>query len=50
VASQTIDPVTAGCPNSNWTATLKSLTLTGAQLTITQGGATIFSHFYPAPS
>jgi hypothetical protein len=49
VASQTIDPVVAGCPNSNWTATLVSLTLTGAQLTITQGGQTIYSQFFPAP-
>src|SRR6266849_6552180 len=46
-ASQSIDPVTAGCPNNNWNATLSSLTLTGAQLTITQGGATIFSKFFP---
>src|SRR5260370_22163180 len=38
-AKQSIDPVVAGCPNSNWSATLKSLTLSGAQLTITQGGA-----------
>jgi hypothetical protein len=48
-AAQSIDPVTAGCPNANWSATLKSLTLTGATLTITQGGATIFTQFYPFP-
>ena len=48
-AAQNIDPRTAGCPGANWTATLKSLTVTGATLTITQGGATVFTQFYPAP-
>ena len=48
-AAQSIDPRTAGCPSANWSATLSSLTVTGATLTITQGGATIFTQFYPAP-
>jgi hypothetical protein len=37
---------TAGCPNGNWTATLSSLTVTGATLVITYNGLTIYSQTF----
>jgi hypothetical protein len=45
-APLTIDAKEAGCPNGNWMATLDSLTVTSATLTITQGGATIFQQTF----
>jgi hypothetical protein len=37
---------TAGCPGSNWTATLSSLTITSATLVISQNGQTIYSQTF----
>ena len=37
---------TAGCPGSNWTATLSSLTVTSATLVIKQNGQTIYSRTF----
>ena len=39
---------TAGCPGSNWTATLSSLTVTSATLVIAQNGVTIYSQTFTA--
>jgi len=49
-APLTISPQTAGCPNGNWTATLDSLTVTSATLTITQGGVVIYEQTFDNPN
>jgi hypothetical protein len=52
-APQTINPKTAGCPNGKtWTATLQSVTLTSATLTIYQGNPNnvIFQQTYYPPA
>jgi len=36
----------AGCPGSNWTATLSSLTVTSATLVITYNGAVVYSQTF----
>ena len=47
-APEHIPGKTAGCPGNNWTATLSSLTATGATLIIRQGGQVVYSQTFSA--
>jgi hypothetical protein len=49
-APASVSASTAGCPNNNWKATLKSVTVASATLTITQGNQTIFQQTYDNPN
>jgi hypothetical protein len=50
-APETVNAKAAGCPNGGWSATLTSLTVTGATLYIYQpAGTVIFSQFYDNPN
>jgi hypothetical protein len=42
-APSTVSGAAAGCPNANWTGVNPTLTLTDITLTISQGGATLFT-------
>jgi len=42
-ASSTVSGSQAGCPNANWTGVNPTLTVTSIQLSIAQGGATLFN-------
>jgi hypothetical protein len=42
-APSTVSGSQAGCPNANWTGVNPTLTVTSIQLTIAQGGATLFT-------
>lgn len=41
-AAPTVSGGTAGCPNSNWTGVNPTLTTTSVEMTIAQGGVTLF--------
>ena len=46
VTTNEIDPIIAGapdCPNSQWTEAINDLLFTSAQITVVQGGSTVFS-------
>lgn len=50
-APATVNAKTAGCPNGGWTASLTSLTVTGATLYIYQpAGTVIYSQFFDNPN
>jgi hypothetical protein len=42
-APTTVSGAEAGCPNGNWTGVNPTLTVTSIQLTIAQGGVTLFT-------
>lgn len=42
----TVDPLLAGCPNANWTASVVGIDFTSVTLTVVQGGQVVLNEMY----
>ena len=46
IGPSTVDPLLAGCPNANWTASVVSIDFTSVTLTVVQNGQVVLNETY----